>query len=69
MEAGREEGKEEVGIERGGDGERKGREEGGGGYRKRGVWREEGKRGRRRWVYKEGEMERGREERKEEVGI
>ena len=50
MEAGREEGKEEVGIERGGDGGRKGRGEGGGGYRKRGRWREEGKRGRRRWV-------------------
>ena len=24
--------------------------EGGGGYRKRGRWRQEGKRGRRRWV-------------------
>ena len=47
---GREERKEEVGIERGGGGERKGRGEGGGGYRKRGRWRQEGKRGRRRWV-------------------
>ena len=50
MERGREERKEEVGIERGGYGGRKGREEGGGGYITRGRWREEGKRGRRRWV-------------------
>ena len=45
MEAGREERKEEVGI---GKGIEEG--EGGGGYRKRGRWRQEGKRGRRRWV-------------------